>query len=81
MRKEERIDMEKIVNAVIDNLLEEKEPEETKTPYLEKYETPAGLKIRNINETFVPVLLQGLGTVQILMRLSWMVIPFLEQTG
>lgn len=54
MRKEETTNKEKIVQAVIDNLLEKKQPKEIKTPYIEKYETPAGLKARNGNKTFVP---------------------------
>ena len=54
MRKEERINKEMIVNSVIDNLLEEQEPEEIKTPYISKYESPSKLKLESTNETFVP---------------------------
>jgi len=54
MRKEERIGKEMVVNAVIENMLEKKEPEEIKTPFIDKYKSPSGLKIKSTNETFVP---------------------------
>ncbi len=54
MRKEERIDKETIVNALIDNLLEEKHPEEIKTSYIDKYENPAKLKIKGSDEAYTP---------------------------
>ena len=54
MRSGNLIKKEVIASAMIDNLVEEKHPKEIKTPYLEKFKTPAGIRIKDGNRTYVP---------------------------